>query len=54
MNKEILNKNDKNQWHGYQEWYYNNKLFYRGKWKNNRPISYFEDHVIKRTHFHIK
>jgi hypothetical protein len=55
--KDIINKNSKDQHHGYQEWYgYNkviNKVIYRGNYKNNERIGYAEYHGSKRTNFNI-
>jgi hypothetical protein len=53
MNKDITNINLKNQYHGYQEWYWNNKLSYRGNWNNNLRIGYVEHHLIKQTRYYI-
>ena len=54
MNKDIKNYNNKGQLHGYQEWYVNNKIYYRGIRKNNKPIGYEEYHRYKITRFNIK
>lgn len=46
-NKEIEPKNSKDQFHGYQEWYWDTDctlLWYRGKWKNGFEIGYEEYH----------
>ena len=53
MNKDITNKNDKDEWHGYRQRYWSDKLWYRGKWKNHNPIGYLEDHHVKLTNFYI-
>jgi hypothetical protein len=52
--KSIENINNKNQYHGYQEWYWNNKLGYRGNYKNNIEIGYEEWHNNTQTNFYIK
>ena len=58
MNKEIYNKNDKNQFHGYQEWYGNNEVWLRCKYKNGQPVGYYENHLNdwnpKSTRYFIK
>jgi hypothetical protein len=62
MNKEIVNKNDKGQLHGYQEWYLykNNKLWYRCNYKNGQRVGYYENHIYdslwgkKQTYYIIK
>lgn len=56
--KTIETKNDKNQIHGYYEYYYNNnESLYRTIVKNNRPIGYTENHAAygtNTTRFHIR
>jgi hypothetical protein len=42
MNKDIDNYNDKGEHHGYQQWYDIHGLWYRGTWKNDKPIGYTE------------
>ncbi len=44
MIKNIKNKNNKYQSHGYQQWYtpFTNKLRFRGNYKNDKPIGYTE------------
>jgi len=55
MNKDIININDKGQYHGYQEWYnINNKLSFRGNRKNDEPIGYCEHHKWTETNYYIK
>jgi hypothetical protein len=56
MNKEIITKNNKNQYHGYNQLYIDdwNKLLYRANFKNGNIIGYLENHNIKQTIFHIK
>ncbi len=57
VNKSIKPKNDKGDWHGYQELYnsYGN-IIYRGYIKNNIRICYTENHwgVTKQTSFYIR
>lgn len=54
----IKNFNSKQQPHGYQELYYSsekcNKLYYRGKYKNNNMIQYSEYHFYEITRYHIR
>lgn len=47
MKEEIYNKNNKDQLHGYQEWYYIDDitLWLRGLYKNGKPINYYECHI---------
>ena len=44
--KTIEHKNEKSQYHGYQEWYwtasYNNGLWFRGNYKHDLEIGYNE------------
>jgi len=53
MKKTIRNKNTKGQRHGYQEWYWDNELSYRGNFKNGRLIGYSESHNAEQTKFYI-
>jgi len=53
MKKEINTKNDKGEWHGYQKWYWDNKLMYRCNFKNGRLIGYSERHGSKQTRYNI-
>ena len=55
-NKEIKNYNDKGQFHGYQEWYWynNDKLWFRGNFKNKILIGYNENHLHFETNFDIR
>ena len=54
MNNDIININSKYQeLHGYQEWYYCNKLGYRGNMKNGNEIGYGEFHGVRTIIFHI-
>lgn len=54
MKEDITNVNYKEQYHGYQEWYYVDELYYRGKWKNGLEIGYEESHGYKLTLFYIR
>ena len=54
MKKEIENKNDKGQYHGYQEWYLSNRIYIRSTFKNGLEIGYGEWHYDKETIFYIK
>ena len=54
MKKDIENRNDKGQYHGYQEWYGNNELWHRGKYKNGQAVGYYENHTFEQTNFYIK
>ena len=43
--EDIEPKNDKGEWHGYQEWYYiDYTIMHRGIYKNGEPIYYHEYH----------
>jgi hypothetical protein len=53
--KDIRNYNSKEQSHGYQEIYlYNDKLYYRGNWKNGKCIGYEEYLYSEETNFCIR
>ena len=52
--KDITNKNSKEQYHGYQEWYVRNELYYRGNYKNDNIIGYTESHYSKITRYNIR
>ena len=43
--KSIDGRNTKDQWHGYQELYYEGKLWCRSTYKNDLPIGYEEYNV---------
>ncbi len=53
-NKQIRNYNDKGSYHGYQQWYYDDKLWFRGNSKHGLNLGYIENHTVKRTTFVIK
>jgi len=52
-NKQIINYNTEGEYHGYQKWYWDNKLWFRCNFKNGRRIGYMERHGIKQTKFYI-
>ena len=55
MNKEIVNFNSKNQYHGYQERYWSDKLYYRANWRYDCCIGYEEYHSRNgETNFYIR
>jgi len=55
MKKDITNKNNKNQYHGYQEFYLSNdKIECRVNYKNGQEIGYEEWHLFKRTNYYIR
>lgn len=51
--KDIINRNSKDQLHGYHQ-LYRGKLLYRANWKNDKCIGYEESHGIKKTYFYIR
>ena len=50
MNKNIRNYNSKGEWHGY----ITHGLWYRGNYKNDKPIGYHEFHDFEETKFYIR
>ena len=55
MKKDIKNITSKGQLHGYNPFYFNNKLIWRSMYKNNMIIEYHESHgTFKETSFHIR
>jgi hypothetical protein len=53
--RDIINKNNKGDFHGYNEWYWNSgKLRFRGNMKNNKVIGYTEWHGFKETEYYIR
>lgn len=54
--KQIMNRNEKEELHGYQQWYYNNiTLHIRGNMKNGDNIGYIEWHnYTEITSFYIR
>ena len=53
-NKDITNFNSKGQWYGYQEWYCDNELWFRGNMKFNLKTGYIEYHWTKQTEYNIR
>ena len=54
-NKDIMSKNIKGEFHGYQETYYGNgKLKDRGFMKHDMDVGYQEYHQFKETEFYIR
>lgn len=56
MKKDIINTNDKCQYHGYQEWYNMDyiTLWARCTYKNGQVVGYFEAHGVKMNSYFIK
>lgn len=55
MKKEIENKNDNGEYHGYQEQYNSaNYLRVRCMAKNGNPLGYTEWNISKKTVFYIR
>lgn len=54
MKSDIKTRNNKYQYHGYQEWYFYNKLIYRGKYKNGKLVDYSEHCMKKQTRYYIR
>ena len=55
MRKEIENRNNLDQHHGYQEWYVNHyKIVLRGYYKDGSEIGYEEYHQAELTNYYIK
>lgn len=57
MKEDIITKNSKGKWHGYQERYdTDGKLWLRATIKNNFDCGYLEYHTKPRsvTRFHIR
>lgn len=59
--EDIDNKNDKFEWHGYNEWYFNDTYLVRNdtylvraNFKNNNKIGYAESHYYKHTSYYIR
>jgi len=45
MREDIINRDDKDELHGYQEWYWHEGIIWqRGKFKHGRRIDYNEFH----------
>ena len=55
MKENIRNKNNKHQYHGYQEWYnLVDEICYRGEYNNGKVIAYHEFHGGIKTLIYIK
>ena len=55
IKNDIDPKNNKDEFHGYQEWYKTNgKIWLRGIMKNNLDLYYMERHTLKITYYHIR
>lgn len=53
--KDIIIKNDKNELHGYQEWYsFSGVLYIKGVYKNGKEIGYEETHINEETNYYIR
>ena len=53
--KDIMPKNSKGEYHGYQERYnYNGKLTIRVVYKNGKEVGYEEWHELKKTTLYIR
>jgi hypothetical protein len=54
MIEEIESRNDKGDYHGYQQWYDKGMLTLRGTMKNNLEVGYEEFHIAYQTSFFIR
>ena len=54
MKSDIRNVNYKEQYHGYQEWYWGDELWFRCNYKNGNPIGYREYYYSKQRLYHIR
>ena len=54
MNKVIINKNKKEELHGYQEWCLNDIIYHKGNYINSNRIGYAEWHSVKHTRYYIR
>jgi hypothetical protein len=52
--EDIEPKNQKNQFHGYQEWYSYEDIWYRGIFKHGMEFGYEEYHQDIETNFYIR
>ena len=52
--KHIRSRNYKGQFHGYQEWYWKDTIWLRGKFINGVEIGYEEIHLKCKTNFYIR
>jgi len=51
--KESIINTKKGGFHGYQEYYYNSHLRFRGNWKRHMTIGYVELHNNRKTIYSI-
>lgn len=51
---DIEPKNSKGDFHGYQEWYYNNRLWVRCNYDRDEPIGYEDDHHKYMANYYIR
>jgi len=51
--QDITQMNTKDEYHGYQEWYWD-KIWLRGVYKHGDEIGYKENHRVKLTIFSIR
>jgi len=57
MKEEIVNRNNKEQYHGYNEWYNGDyKITFRVTYKNGNKFGYGEYHFasVKETYYYIR
>ena len=52
--KDIINYNNKGEYHDYQEWYNLGELELRGNYKHHKEIGYEEWHAVKETTYYIR
>jgi hypothetical protein len=52
MKQDIEPRNNKGNYHGYQERYINNEIYIRANLKNGMNIGYHEYHPKKLTRYH--
>ena len=50
----IKSKNSKDQFHGYQEWYWKDTIYFKSNYINGKRIGYTENHYINKTTFYIR
>ena len=54
MKDDIINFNKFGELHGYQEWYFGDKLMYRTNNKHLKLFGYNEWHGLKETEYYIR
>ena len=56
IKKGVYNKNDKGEWHGYNEWYWSERIYYpvRVNYRNDKETGYEENAWNKKTNFYIR